>query len=111
MDRLRFHPCGSFNERYEQELTIFQTDFGRLWVLMGLVVLFAVVPFVCKPYTLYIINLIGIASIAAIGLNILVGFKDSFLGNGAFSGRGLFRSHPGHLSDLLSNFPFFLPRP
>lgn len=106
MGKLRFHPCGSFNERYEQELTIFQTDFGRLWVLVGLVVLFAAIPFVCKPYTLYIINLIGIASIAAIGLNILVGFTGQIsLGHGAFFGVG---AYSAAILATFVGFPLYL---
>ncbi len=50
MRKLQFHPCGNFNETYEQELSIFQTDFGRFATLIGLVLLFAVVPFVTNAY-------------------------------------------------------------
>ncbi|MBP1698582.1 MAG: hypothetical protein H6Q41_3770, partial [Deltaproteobacteria bacterium] len=45
MRKLKLHPCGKFNERYEEELTIFGTDFGRLWMWIGLFLLFAVIPF------------------------------------------------------------------
>lgn len=91
MRKLRFRPCGNFNERYEQELTIFETDFGRLWLCIGLVLLFLVVPFISSPYSLYIINTIGIASIAAIGLNILIGYTGQIsLGHGAFFGVGAY---------------------
>jgi branched-chain amino acid transport system permease protein len=106
MSKLRFHPCGSFNERYEQELTIFQTDFGRLWVLVGLVVLFIVIPLVCKPYALYVINLMGIAAIAAIGLNILVGFTGQIsLGHGAFFGVG---AYSAAILSTFVGFPLYL---
>ena len=77
MRKLRFHPCGNFKERYEQELTVFTTDFGRLWLGVGLFLLFAVVPWVSKPYILYIINHIGIAAIAAIGWLALPGAGDA----------------------------------
>jgi branched-chain amino acid transport system permease protein len=91
MRKLRFHPCGTFNERYEQELTIFSTDFGRLWLVIGLVLLFIVVPLTFKTYTLYIINLMGIAAIAAIGLNLLIGYTGLIsLGHGAFFGVGAY---------------------
>jgi branched-chain amino acid transport system permease protein len=91
MRRLRFHPCGNYNQTYEEELTIFETDFGRLAMLVGLVILFAVVPFIVNAYILYIINTIGIFAIAAIGLNLLIGYTGQIsLGHGAFFGVGAY---------------------
>lgn len=91
LGKLRFHPCGNFKERYEEELRIFSTDFGRLWSVAGLLILFTAVPFVGGPYILYIFNMIGIAAIAAVGLNILVGFTGQIsLGHGAFIGVGAY---------------------
>jgi branched-chain amino acid transport system permease protein len=91
MRKLHFRTCGNFRERYEQELTIFETDFGRLWLGIGIFLLFAVVPFVTGPYGLYIINTMGIAAIAAIGLNILIGYTGQIsLGHGAFFGVGAY---------------------
>ena len=46
MRKLQFHPCGNYNESYLEELAIFETDFGRLWMLIGLVLLFGVIPFI-----------------------------------------------------------------
>lgn len=91
MRKLSFHPCGNYRETYEQELNIFETDFGRLWLLIFLIVLFGAAPFVLSPYMLYILNTIGIASIAAIGLNILIGYTGQIsLGHGAFFGVGAY---------------------
>src|SRR4030067_2822920 len=91
MKKLKFHPCGNFKEEYEKELTIFETDFGRLWMWIGIFILFLIIPFICKPYFLYIINNIGIAAIAAIGLNILIGYTGQIsLGHGAFFGVGAY---------------------
>jgi len=91
MRRIHFHPCGNYKEHYNQEITIFETDFGRLWVGIGLFFLFVVLPFVATQYLLYIINIIGIASIAAVGLNILIGFTGQIsLGHGAFIGVGAY---------------------
>jgi branched-chain amino acid transport system permease protein len=91
MKIFHFHPCGNYKERYEQETTIYETDFGRLWVGISIFFLFMVVPFVTSPYILYIINMIGIASIAAVGLNILIGFTGQIsLGHGAFIGVGAY---------------------
>ncbi|MEE9418525.1 MAG: hypothetical protein V3W43_03540, partial [Desulfatiglandaceae bacterium] len=63
MPKFQFHPCGNFKESYFKELTIFETDFGRLWLLIGLVLLFGIIPFVSGPYTLYILNTVGIYAI------------------------------------------------
>lgn len=88
---LRFSLCGNFYDRYEQEIAIFETDFGRLCLLAALVILFAVVPFVSGPYTMYLLIIIAITSIAALGLNILVGFTGQLsLGHGAFFGVGAY---------------------
>lgn len=109
MRKLKFHPCGKYNERYDEELTIFGTDFGRLWMLIGLFLLFVIVPSISDRYTLYIINHIGIAAIAAIGLNLLIGFTGQIsLGHGAFFGVGAYSA--AILATALG-FPFWLSVP
>ena len=91
MKKLRFHPCGNYRENYKEELTIFETDFGRLWLGIGLLALFLILPWVVKPYMIYVLNMMGIAAIAAIGLNILIGFTGHIsLGHGAFFGVGAY---------------------
>ena len=91
MAKFVFHPCGNFNESYEKELTIFETDFGRLLMIVGLILLFGVVPFITNAYILYIVNTIGIYAIAAIGLNLLIGYTGQIsLGHGAFFGVGAY---------------------
>lgn len=89
--KLRLRPCGNFKERYFEELAIFETDFGRLWTLVGLVLLFFVIPYVFKSYWIYVLNHVGIYAIAAVGLNILIGFTGQIsLGHGAFFGVGAY---------------------
>jgi len=106
MRRLRFHPCGNYKESYEEELTIFTTDFGRLWMGVGLFLLFVVIPLISSHYILYIVNHIGIAAIAAIGLNILIGYTGQIsLGHGAFFGVGAYGA--AILATALG-FPFWL---
>jgi branched-chain amino acid transport system permease protein len=91
MKRFSFHPCGNYRENYKQELSIFETDFGRVCLGLFLIILFFVVPFTANAYFLYILNTIGIAAIAAIGLNILIGFTGQIsLGHGAFFGVGAY---------------------
>lgn len=91
MRRFSFHPCGNYRENYAQELTIFETDYGRISMCIFLLLLFFATPFLVSPYMLYVINTIGIAAIAAIGLNILVGYTGQIsLGHGAFFGVGAY---------------------
>ena len=91
MRKLRFHPCGNYKEKYAQELTIFETDFGRTSLAVGLVILFTVVPYASGPYLIYVLNMVAITAIAAIGLNILTGFTGQLsLGHGAFIGVGAY---------------------
>ncbi len=91
MRKFSFHPCGNYREDYAQELTIFDTDYGRVCVGLFLVLLFFVIPLTVSPYMLYILNTIGIAAIAAIGLNILIGYTGLIsLGHGAFFGVGAY---------------------
>jgi branched-chain amino acid transport system permease protein len=109
MKRLQFHPCGNFKERYEQELRIFETDFGRMWTFIGLAVLFGAVPFISTPYFLYVINITGITAIAALGLNILIGFTGQIsLGHGAFFGVG---AYAGAILATSVGLPFWLAVP
>jgi branched-chain amino acid transport system permease protein len=109
MRKLWFHPCGNFRESYFQELTIFETDFGRAWVLVGLVLLFGVIPLISSSYMLYILNTIGIYTIAAIGLNLLIGFTGQIsLGHGAFFGVG---AYAGAILATKIGLPFWLAVP
>jgi branched-chain amino acid transport system permease protein len=107
--KLQFHPCGNYTEAYEQELTIFETDFGRLWMVVGLVILFGIIPFVSSPFSLYVLNTIGIYAIAAVGLNILIGYTGQIsLGHGAFFGVG---AYAAAILATKAGFPFILSVP
>ncbi|MHB8769682.1 MAG: branched-chain amino acid ABC transporter permease [Syntrophales bacterium] len=91
MKHIHLHPCGNFRESYAQEQTVFATDFGRIWALIGFGLLLGILPWLANPYMLYVVNMIGIAAIAAIGLNILIGFTGQIsLGHGAFFGVGAY---------------------
>ena len=109
MRKLKLHPCGKFNEGYEKELTIFSTDFGRLWMWIGLFLLFTVIPSISSNYILYVVNHIGIAAIAAIGLNLLIGYTGQIsLGHGAFFGVG---AYSAAILATVARFPFWISAP
>ena len=89
--KLQFHPCGNFKTDYRDELAIFDTDFGRLWISVGIVLLFGVVPFISSTCILHILNAIGIYAIAAVGLNLLIGYTGQIsLCHGALFGVGAY---------------------
>jgi branched-chain amino acid transport system permease protein len=106
LKKLSFHPCGNYHEDYAQELTIFETWYGRFSLLVFLILLFGVAPFVLDRYLLYILNNIGIMAIAAIGLNILVGYTGQIsLGHGAFFGVG---AYAGAILATRLGLPFYV---
>lgn len=80
--------CGDFKENYIKDEEIFQSAFVKFWLGMFFVFLF-ILPSFANAYVLYIANLIAVAVIAAVGLNILTGFTGQIsLGHAAFAGVG-----------------------
>lgn len=100
--------CGNFKTSYEKDTELFQTTFSKILIYAFIAALFAV-PFFLGDYYLYVMNLIFIAVIGAVGLNILTGFTGLIsLGQGAFMGVGAYAA--GYLS-LTYGLPFFLAIP
>lgn len=109
MRKFQFRPCGNYREAYDREMTIYETDFGRLWTIVGSLVFFLIVPFICSAYNMYIFNTIGIMAIGAIGLNILVGYTGQIsLGHGAFFGVG---AYAAAIVATRFHLPFFVAVP
>jgi branched-chain amino acid transport system permease protein len=91
MRLFRLNTCGKFTTSYEEELTFFKTGFSRLWLIIGLVLIFGYLPFALDSHTIKILSLIGIYSIAAIGVNILTGYTGMIsLGHAAIFGVGAY---------------------
>ncbi|MFP5405618.1 MAG: ABC transporter permease subunit, partial [Gammaproteobacteria bacterium] len=91
-------PCGQFKTRYSKDTTIFATPMSRAFVIAG-VVLLCLLPMQIgawdglSRYQLNLLTQIGYYGIAALGLNILVGFTGQIsLGHAAFFGFGAFAS-------------------
>jgi branched-chain amino acid transport system permease protein len=77
---------GNFKERYADDEALFRTPASRagLWVLLAAALAF---PFLAGDYLLYLANLVGIFTIAALGLNILTGYTGQIsLGHAGFVG-------------------------
>jgi branched-chain amino acid transport system permease protein len=98
-------PSGDFRSTYALDTTIFPTTTSRNAAILG-VILICAVPYVFSDYWLSIMIQIGIFGIAALGLNILVGFTGQIsIGHAAFFLLGAFTS--AYLSTKLPIPVFF----
>src|SRR6187455_3222512 len=85
-------PSGDFRTSYAADTTIFPTTASRNFAILGLV-LVCFAPLVFSNYWLSISIQIGIFAIAALGLNVLVGFTGQIsIGHAAFFLLGAFTS-------------------
>ncbi len=102
------HICGDYKTSYKEDMVLFQTTFSKFWMGVFFVAL-CVVPLFLDNYTLYVCNMVGIAIIGALGLNILTGFTGQIsLGHGAFLGIGAYAS-AYLVMDM--GIPFFIALP
>ncbi|WP_029010026.1 branched-chain amino acid ABC transporter permease [Azospirillum halopraeferens] len=85
-------PSGDFKTSYGADTTVFPTATSRNAAILGVAVLLAA-PLVFDNYWLNLLIQIGYLGIAALGLNILVGFTGQIsIGHAAFFGFGAFAS-------------------
>jgi branched-chain amino acid transport system permease protein len=83
---------GIFHTTYTKDMALRRTPLMRWRIILALI-LVAVFPFFASNYSLTLANQIGIAAIAAIGLNILTGFTGQIsLGTGGFMAVGAYTS-------------------
>jgi branched-chain amino acid transport system permease protein len=100
-----FLPAGDFRTTYAADTVIFPTVAGRCSAIAA-VVLLCFAPLALSQYWLSILIQIGYLAIAALGLNILVGFTGQIsIGHAAFFGFGAFTS--AYLSAKVSVPVFF----
>jgi branched-chain amino acid transport system permease protein len=87
-----FLRAGDYRTTYRADTTIFPTRNSRIALWLGLLLLCGL-PLVLGRYELSLLINIGIMGIAALGLNILVGFTGQIsIGHAAFFGVGAFTS-------------------
>src|SRR5690349_20248208 len=87
-----FHrEAGVFKTSYAADMALYPLPIAR-WAVAALLALFIlVVPLVFGAYLITIINLILIATVGALGLNILVGYTGQIsIGHGAFMSVGAY---------------------
>lgn len=98
-------PAGDFRTSYAADTTIFPTVMSRNAAILGIVLL-GFAPYVLGDYWIAILIQIGMFGIAALGLNILVGFTGQIsIGHAAFFLFGAFTS--AYLSSKLGVPVFF----
>ena len=105
-----FHrEAGVFKTTYASDMALYPLPIAK-WTMVGLAVLFAIVlPMTMEEYYLSILNLIFIAVVGALGLNILVGYTGQIsLGHGAFMSVGAYTA--ANLAVRLG-LPFWLTLP
>ncbi len=100
--------CGVFFSDYRRDMALRRKPLQK--VRLGLFIAFVIIfPFIASPYWLNLGNQIALATIGAIGLNILVGYTGQIsLGQGAFMAVGAYGS--GLLTARLG-LPFWLSIP
>src|SRR3989454_1503934 len=83
--------CGVLKTTYEADMAFYPLPIAR-WTVAALgVVFFLVIPFTLHEYFLSVANLVWIAVIGALGLNILVGYTGQVsIGHGAFMSVGAY---------------------
>ena len=83
-------PAGDFRQSYGADTTIFPTTTSRNVAILSILVL-CLAPLALDRYWLSLLIQIGYFAIAALGLNILVGFTGQIsIGHAAFFGFGAF---------------------
>jgi branched-chain amino acid transport system permease protein len=87
-----FHSeTGVFKTSYAADMGLYPLPVAR-WTVLAFALLFvAVVPLACSAYLITLINLVLIAVVGALGLNILVGYTGQIsVGHGAFMSVGAY---------------------
>src|SRR5882724_6374790 len=105
-----FHrESGVFKTTYAADMGLYPLPIAR-WTVVALLVLFVVIiPLTVQEYYLSILNLILIAIVGALGLNILVGYTGQIsIGHGAFMSVGAYTA--ANLAVRL-DMPFWLTLP
>ncbi|MDX2158413.1 MAG: branched-chain amino acid ABC transporter permease [Hyphomicrobiaceae bacterium] len=104
-----YREAGNYKTTYAKDMALFPLPLTR-WVAAALLVLFvAIVPTVLHEYYLSIFNLIFIAVVGALGLNILVGYTGQIsIGHAAFMSVGAYTA--ANLAVKL-DLPFWITLP
>jgi branched-chain amino acid transport system permease protein len=83
--------CGVLKTTYEADMALYPLPIARWTVAAIAALMFVVLPLTVHEYYLSVINLVSIAVVGALGLNILVGYTGQIsIGHGAFMSVGAY---------------------
>jgi branched-chain amino acid transport system permease protein len=83
--------AGTFKRTYVEDMALYRVPLSRWAVVAIAVIAFAVFPLLASDYLLNLANLIAIACLGAIGLNLLVGLSGQIsIGQGGFMSVGAY---------------------
>ena len=83
--------CGVLKTSYEADMALYPLPIARWTVAAVAVIFFVVIPLTLDEYYLSVANLVFVAIIGALGLNILVGYTGQVsIGHGAFMSVGAY---------------------
>ncbi len=100
--------CGVYQTTYEGDMALYPVPLAR-YASLGAVVALALLPAALDSHAMALVNLMVLASIGAIGLNLLVGYTGQVsLGQGAFMMVG---SYTAALVTLRLDAPFWVGLP
>src|SRR2546428_1487913 len=100
--------CGVYQTTYEGDMALYPLPLAR-YSTLGVVAVLVLLPLILDSHAMSLVNLMLLASIGAIGLNILVGYTGQVsLGHGAFMMVG---SYTAALVTLRLGAPFWVGLP
>jgi branched-chain amino acid transport system permease protein len=83
--------CGVLKTSYEADMALYPLPIARWTVAVLAVIFFGVIPLTLDEYFLSVANLVFVAIVGALGLNILVGYTGQVsIGHGAFMSVGAY---------------------
>jgi branched-chain amino acid transport system permease protein len=98
---------GDFRTSYQEDIAILQTAFVKICIVLFMITLVGLV-LISDAYIIYIINLCAIATIGALGLNLLTGFTGQIsVGHAGFLAIGAYAS----ANLVKTGVPFLLAAP
>jgi len=99
-------PSGYYKTRYIQDLSLVETVWAKIWLAI-LILTLLVLPHITGRYFIYLFNLVVLNAIAALGLNLLIGYTGQVsLANAAFLAIGAFVAG---VTSVQLGWPFPLP--
>ncbi len=109
MDIKNIRPCGDYRTSYKKDMSMFDDKSSFFLTIIGIFLL-ALSPLIFDSHIIFLLINIGFYSIAALGLNLLVGSTGQIsVGHAAFFGFGAFASV--WLNNNFSYFPVWLSIP